>query len=561
MRETNGSVNTRSMRLSRRRALGLAAIGAGSSALLAACGAKNRSASSAPAAGRAGNPRPGGQVAVRVNVDPFDWDLSRTGRSVPNSQAMAWTYNSLMGFKYGPGVKFADLIIRPELANKYEVPDSQTYSFHLRPGVKFANLAPVNGRELTSADVRWSYEYWSRTGQFGDKKLPPGQFTFLFDGIDRIDTPDPFTAVVHFKVPFAPFLTNAASDYNPVVPHEIFDQDNTLSNRVVGTGAWQLDTSASQKGNSWIFTKNPTYWDSGKPYLDRLTLLVLPDASSASAAFISKQLDIFDPQDQATVTNISKTFPAAILNQDVHPLCDHLHMNVRIPPLNDIRIRQAIAYALNRDEYIKVQTGGKGAWGMAGAMYGTFGQEEMKQLLKYDPAAARQFVAAAGHPNGLDIEMTFSSGQGDFTIAEHQIFQAQMKQAGINIILKDLDKADYSSRRKKGDFIINLLATQPANEDIGSLAFGIFSPGNQANYGGVDDPPLTALLQAQQGEVDPAKRKDLIRQAVRRVNSEMFWALSPMHRVNYQFWQPNLQNFAPNFGNQGWPLFDSWLAK
>ena len=561
MSETRSRKSLFTERISRRYLYGrVAAIGAGA-ALLAACGRKPNSQSAGGQA-QTGKPRTGGQLAISILTDPFDWDMSRVGKSIPNSDGMSWAYNSLLGFKSGPGIKFGDLVIRPELAQRWESPDGQSYTFHLQPGVKFANLPPVNGRALTSDDVKWTYEYWSRTGQFANSKLPAGQYKWLFEGMDRVETPDASTATVHFKQPYAPFFTNAASDYNPIVPHEIFDADGTLSKRVVGTGAWQLDVASSQAGSHWVWARNPTYWEEGKPYIDKITWVVLPDDASSNAAFVSKQTDIFDVTDPSGAQTLAKTYPSAVLNEAVDPRPDEIHMNVRKPPLNDLRLRQAIAYAIDHEEFIRVQTGGKGAWGLAASFLGTFTQDEIKQMLKYDPAAAKQLVSAAGYPNGIDIETTYPGiSMGQYGVTQLQLLQSQLKKVGINLVLKTLDKHDYSARRKKGDYFLNLLGTQNAGEDYGSLVYALFLPGNTNNYGGVDDPPLTALLEAQQREIDPAKRKDLIRQAIRRVNTEMFWGQAICHRLHFEFYQPSLQNYAPNFGNIGWPVKDSWLAK
>ena len=107
----------------------------------------------------------GGRFSVQVVDDPFDWDPTDRGKSLPNQWGLGLAYESLVGFKNGPGVSFEAAELQPELAERWEVsPDSSVFTFFLRKGVKFANIAPVNGREMTSADVKWSYEYFSRTG-------------------------------------------------------------------------------------------------------------------------------------------------------------------------------------------------------------------------------------------------------------------------------------------------------------------------------------------------------------------------------------------------------------
>src|SRR5690242_2060616 len=206
----------RSWRAGHRRLLGVG-VGSITAAALAACGSRGRPASQGSGA-PSGKPRPGGTVSVNVQTDPFDWDLSYVGKSVPNSNGISLAYESLLTLKRPPEAKYGDIAVQPKLAEKWEAPDATTYTFHLRPGVRFANLSPVNGRSMTAADVVWSYEYWSRSGSIASKKLPQAQFDWFFEGIDSIQAPDDSTIVVRFKDPFSPFLSYAASDYNPVVP-------------------------------------------------------------------------------------------------------------------------------------------------------------------------------------------------------------------------------------------------------------------------------------------------------------------------------------------------------
>ena len=546
-------------RLSRRRALGVGAAAAGAIALLGACGSKGKGQSSTLRSSAAGQPKSGGQLTVRELSDPFDWDLSYVGRSIPNSDGLGWAYESLLTFKTGPDLKYDQLVLQPRLAEKWETPDGQTYTYHLRNGLKFANLPPLNGRDLTSADVQWSYEYWTRTGPFKDKKLPPAEYASLFEGINSIETPDPSTLVLHFQAPFAPFLNYSASPYIPIVPHEIYDQDGNLQKRVVGSGPWQLDEASSQKGTRWVWKKNPAYWDAPRPYLDQITWLIIPDDAAGIAAFKAKQLDILGGPTQSFPPDIAQTLGSDVVPYEyVDTAPQHLYMNVRTAPLNDLRIRQAISLSLDRDEFIKTMTNGKGTWALAGAQSDTYTQQEIRQMMKYDPAQAKQLVAAAGYPNGVDIEFIYTADKGSGYVTEIQLFQSQMKKGGVNVTLKALDKNDESTRKKKGDFQLDI-STKALSEDVDSYLYAIFYPNSPQNYAGVNDPQLSDLLVAQRREVDATKRRDIVRQAVKRINVDEVWALALYYASNQQFWQPRLKNYAPHAGTTGWPLIGSWV--
>jgi peptide/nickel transport system substrate-binding protein len=532
-------------------------------AALLGCGTRAKQQSSAQAGtGSQASPKTGGKAAVNVGADPFDWDLSYVGKSIPNGNGQALAYESLLQFQYGPAIKFGDLQVIPSLAERYETPDSETFTFHLRPGVTFANLPPVNGRALSSADVKWTYEYWSRTGSMAGKNLPLAQFAWFFEGLSSIQTPDAQTVVVQFKQPFAPFISYAAAEYNPIVPHEIFDLYGNLHDHIVGTGPWQLDSGTSQKGSKWIWKRNPTYWDTGKPYIDEIDWIVLPDAATAISAFTAKQLDwVGAPatSPQAAI-DLKRNNPAATEFQYAATAPMHLYMNTRVAPLNDTRVRQAISYAMDRDELVKVVDLGQGRWALAGALPDTFTQDEIKQILHYDPQKAKQLLSDAGFPNGIDLDFNTTPAYGDAYLSEAQLFQAQMKRVGININLKSVDKDAYSTDKKEGKYTITMTG-KDIEGDVDSYLYATFHSGSKDNYAGVQDPKLDAMLDAQRREADPQKRLDLVRQAVKYINADQAYGLALELGTGYEFTQPYLKNYAPQFRVSQYPEVVSWLDK
>ena len=562
MREPNYWTRLGNGRLNRRRLMGTAAmLGAGIAA--AGCNA-NRGASTKPSssASSVGKPQPGGQLITRVTTDPFDWDMSYTGKSLPNQEGTSVAYDSLLSFKNGPDVTYDTLMLQPRLAQRWEIPDAQTYIFHLHNNAKFANVAPVNGRALTSSDVKWSFEYASRTGQFKDKKMSVGQFGWFFEGLNTVDTPDMATATVRFQEPFVPFINYSASNFNIIVPHEIYDQYGNFKDHIVGSGPYQIDEAASQKGSRWVWKKNLDYWDAGKPYINQITWLVLTDDASAAAAFQTKQLDLLGGGGGnlgvTQAQQVKKDNPDAVMYSYTNPAPLHLYMNNRVAPLNDTRVRQAISLAMDRDEFIKSIVGGQGAWALAGAFPDTFSQAEIKQILHYDPAKAKQLLSDAGYADGLSMDFIYpGNAYGDVYIQEMQLFQAQLKKVGVNLNLKSLDKGTYSTDKKKGNYVITFTG-KDLSGDVDSYLYATFHTGQRDNYAGVSDPKLDAMIEAQRQETDPAKRRTLVRQAVQYIN-EQAYSLAMFYGPGFQFWQPRLKNYAPHFGVNGWPITNSWL--
>lgn len=517
----------------------------------------------APAGGT--SPKAGGTINLQVPIDPFDWDLSYVGKSSPNGNGQAFAYESLLGFKTGPDIKNTDLIMRPELAEKWEVSaDAKTYTFHLRPGLKFANLPPVNGRDLTSADVKFSFEYWSRTGAIKDKKLPQGQFDYMFEGMESLETPDARTVVVKFKDSFVPFLNYAASDYNPVVAREIYEADGHFKDKIVGSGPYQLDAASSQKGTRWVWKKNPTYWDAGKPYIDEARWLVIPDASSAIAGFRTRQLDHLADQilSHRQVEDLKKSYPQAVILEGTG-YGGHIYIQTAKAPFNDERVRRAFSMAIDRDELSRIDVGTKAQWTPAGAVLGLFTDEEARQMLKFDLNEAKRLLTEAGHPNGVSATWEFpGKAYGESYVTLLELIQSQVKKAGINITLKSIDKDEFSTQRKLQNYGINMTPAPCGGntDDPEQVLFGCYHSKSKANYGAVNDPDIDRLLLQQRGEPDPAKRRELLRNLVRRV-VEKSWATELYYPPQWEAVQPYVKGYAPNLGAKGWDLTNVWLDK
>ncbi len=512
-------------------------------------------------------PRSGGTLKTWATSDPVSWDVSIVGNNHINDKYEAQVYESLLGFKYGPDVPYGELTLRPELAERWDVSsDARTFTFHLRRGVEFTDHPPVNGRELTAADVKFTYEYMARTGEFKDfrqKNLPPSRFSEFFDGMEAIETPDQYTVIIRFKNPFAPFLNYAATDYLHVTPREIYDKEGSFENRMVGTGPYVLDEPGSQKGTRWVLRKNSGYWQAGKPSIENIEARIVPEASSAFAAFKVKQLDILGGGGGHSITpqeakQIAGANPEAVKYEYLGPTPLNIYMNVRRAPFNDIRIRRAVSLALHREEYIKVFGEGEGGVALAGALQDTFTQEEVRTILRHDPVEAKRLVAEAGYPNGLDVEFFASQAYGQTHLSQAELMQSQLRKAGINLSIKMFgDHAQYVALTRGDSFDITFRGKN-VKGDIDSYIYGTFHPSDPSNYGGVNDPRLTTMLENQRREPDPAKRREIIREAARHI-ADQAWGLAIFFDKDFNFWHPYVRNYAPNWGNLTWPVTDSWL--
>ena len=420
-------------------------------------------------------------------------------------------------------------------------------------------MAPVNGREMTSADVKWSAEYMTRSGEFKDKKLPPVELSWMFEGLDRVETPDKYTTVFQFKNAFVPFLNYTASHWNLVMPREIYDADGSFANRIVGTGPYQFDQAASQKGTRWVFKKNPTYFMEGKTFLDEIWWLVLPEDATAAAAFRAKQIDLLEALSYQEGQELVRNNPEAKSYEYLQPRGGHLYVSqAHGGPLTDLRVRKAMSLSLDRDEVMKTISGGKGAWAMPGAMPGLFTDAESRQLLNYDPVEAKRLLTQAGYPSGIDLDWILVKDEADISLI--QLVQAQLKRSGFNVNLKPLEKTAQRALRKSGEFDLDIgVGAGQFEADPDSGVYAVYHSTSAGNYGQVKDSELDRLVDAQRREVNPEKRRELLRAVSMRL-LEQEWYPTIAYLPKWNVSQPSVRNYNPHWSVRE-DINYTWVAR
>src|SRR5204863_475118 len=187
--------------------------------------------------------------------------------------------------KAGPSVAPGTFPLEGDLAESWTQPNETTYVFKLRRGVRWHPKPPVNGRELTSADVKYTIE------RFLTVKGNPS--AYMLRAIERVETPDPLTVRVVLKEPNAWFLEMLANPMSvAIVAREAVEKFGDLkkAESVVGTGPWMLDSYRPNAGLT--FVRHPGYFAPGLPYIDRIEMLVDEDNASRMAAFLAGRYDL-----------------------------------------------------------------------------------------------------------------------------------------------------------------------------------------------------------------------------------------------------------------------------
>lgn len=284
------------------------------------------------------------------------------------------------------------------------------------------------------------------------------------------------------------------------------------------------------------------------------------EENAEQAAFKTKQIDYMVTIDPRAADDIRKASPDAGVREYPLPNAVHLWMTLKPgDPLSNPKLRKALSLSIDRDEFVRLFGAGRGGWALAGVFSGYFTQEEIKQLLRYDPVEAKRLVAEAGYPNGVDLVYMTSRDYGEAFIAKAELLQSQAKKAGLNITFKLASQNEVGLKRRTAEGWDLAPTNRAVDTDVDSWIYAAFHSRSQNNFGKVNDQKLDALVEAQRREVDPVKRREAIREAGRYVAEQSLGLVLPF-QVEYAFTQPYVKSFYPNFGSFR-PLADAWVAR
>src|SRR5437899_3328370 len=249
---------------------------AGMTALVVGAGWQRASAASPDAGGSAASPKPPKRGGVLTRASAWDPPVidPRLTQSVGLFQFAGLTSNRLLRYVFADeATGYFDLSLRGDLAESWQgSPDQRVWTFKLRRGVKWHDVPPLKGRELTAADVKYCFEAYAKEGVQ----------TFTFQEIEGMETPDTHTLRVHLKTPNALFPQNVAEPVAIVFAREVLEEDGDLKKRLTGTGPY-VRKEHTRKVRI-VLQRNPDYFDAGRPYVDEYVILSAPDSATRAAA-------------------------------------------------------------------------------------------------------------------------------------------------------------------------------------------------------------------------------------------------------------------------------------
>lgn len=523
--------------------------------VLAACGAPGAttgpsSTTTAPSTG----PKYGGTLRLSSGATPNTLDPILGYEPVSTSWSKLYSATPIKT----TGKTDSELQLAPWLAKSWELsPDGLVLTMKLVEGVKFQNIPPVNGREVTADDFKYVID------RVMDPKTrsPAGPTTR--DAIDRVEAVDKYTLKYFLKQPDSALLYSFTSGGSGVFAKEVIDKDGSWAKTIVGVGPFIFKEYVA--GSRAIFEKNPNYFEKGLPYVDRVEVYIIPDEAARLAAFRAGELHSFLAQ-KSSADAVQKTVPGAVIRPGADPRGRALYMSIPQNPktFGDARVRKAVALAIDYDGLIAVAHEASAyRTDFLGPRFKDWGARVGDQLPKRDIAKAKALLAEAGYPNGFKTSVIVDS-TGDTGITEAEGIVAMLKDAGIECEIKPLDKASFQSVNKTGEFEMCLAAAQIEKADAGmSLKPLYFSTGAQ-NYSKYNNPEVDRLIELHRGTLKLEDRQKIVRQIMTILQNDQ--PLVPLSvRYLYTVRQPFLkgwENLADAYGQFGFhDILTAWLDK
>jgi peptide/nickel transport system substrate-binding protein len=332
----------------------------------------------------------------------------------------------------------ADKVV-PGLAEKWDVsPDGLTYTFHLRPGLKYSDGSPISG-----ADIAWNLE------QFRDPKINAA-LAALAVGMESAKATNNTTVVVKLEHPIAAFLYNLA-----IFPAFIVDKAKLEAEgpafwkHPVGTGPFKLKEFAT--GSHISFEKNPYFFEKGKPYLQSMRWNFVPNSNTRVLALKSGESQIADGIPFSQVESLQGESSLAVQEVEL-PQEVLLVTNTKIPALNDLHVRRALSLAINREQLNSAVFRSVGT--VPNSVIQNFELDASDQEVKpfeYDVEKAKEEMAKSKFAKGFSVSLQYPAG-ADYFKQMALLIQQELGEIGVKVKLSEMESATIAERWLNGEF-------------------------------------------------------------------------------------------------------------
>jgi peptide/nickel transport system substrate-binding protein len=476
----------------------------------------------------------GGTMVGAISADPEGFDPHITSAH-SSFEILENVYDTLVAVD-------ESLNMVPSLAESWEISDDNvTWTFTLRQGVTFHN-----GRPLTAEDVVYSYE------RIMNPDTGSG-VAWRFGSVESVEAIDDLTVAINLTEP-SPNLLGRIGAYKgmSIVPKEIVE-DGSVGTIPVGTGPFRFVEYVP--GDRVVLEANADYWEAGKPYLDELILKIIPDETVRLTNLQTGEVDWVDSLPPQRVTKLA-TSGEVIVDMVSGGDYWYIGLNLNREPFDDVRVRQAVAYAVNRAD---VAAAAK--WDTATPNDGPIPPDSFwyydYQPYEQDLETARQLLADAGYPDGFDTEFMPTSFYEE-TVRTAQVLQAQLSQIGINADIRTLEWGTWLEEEGSGNFDMYICGWI-GNIDPDDFFYAQHHTGQIFNFTGYSNPEVDDLLDAGRVETDEAARKDIYDEVQQMIIDEAPYVYLYNPAV-VQAWQPYVHGYSA-IGTNAKRFENTWIDR
>jgi len=388
--------------------------------------------------------------------------------------------------------------IQPSVAERWEIPDPKTYVFHLRHGIHFHD-----GRPLTAKDVKWTLDSM-RNGTLLTLKGA------TYKLVDKVEATDDFTLTIHLTEPFAPLLWNLTEGAFGIVP---YGSGKDFTSGLIGSGPFRLVRSVPD--SEVILERNNGYWGD-HPRIERVRFNVVPDTTTRALELRKGSADIaINSLTPDTIGILQHESNLRVLRHSGTSLA-YLAFNLRDPILKDVRVRQALAYAIDRGPMLHYLFRDFGR--LADSVLPPEHWAYNADVIHYpsDPAKANALLDSAGyhrHKDGIRFHLMMKTSTEETTRLIAAVLQQQLSSVGIALDIRSFEFATFYTDVVKGSFqLYSLRWVGYSNQDPDVFEYAFhsasFSP-KRANRGHYSNPDVDHLIEEGRRTVDQQRRRQI----------------------------------------------------
>jgi peptide/nickel transport system substrate-binding protein len=371
----------------------------------------------------------------------------------------------------------------------------------------------------------------------------------MLESVDRVEVVDRYTVKFLLKEPYVWLVNTLAYPRSMwIIAPEVVEKFGDLkkAEAAFGTGPFLLERY--EPNVKAVFTRNPAYFRSGEPWVDRVEWVILDDDSTALAMYRTGQLDLLGVR-QEDLEALKKSHPHLMYQDVLYNSTWNIFMRVDQSPFNDVRVRRAISLAIDRQGLIDAVTlrGAPSPAVTPGLAEWSLPIDQLGPGAKYyqhDPREARRLLAEAGFPHGLKTQLHTSGGWGRDFLEAAQLVQRDLKGVGVEAELKIQEYGAYFATVLQGKFEGMAMAPGAAGWEPDSI-LSLYKADSPRNNGHVNDPTLTAMVQEQRRTKDLETRKRII-DDMQRLVAEQQYRINLISPMSTGSWQSYVKNYAPN---------------